>query len=194
MRHDSNVAVGSETDSRAITNLKLEFRFLPTKKNRRSWKLDKQIRRNLERLIGRRKSAVEEEERKPDGSPGSVAKDLLGLMISAGSGPRRANFPSASISVRDIVEECKTFFFAGKQTTSNLLTWTTVLLAMHEEWQERARLEVLQVCGSRDIPSRHQLTKLKTVRPHSKIRNSISLLTSILPTLLNTAAAAGHDP
>ncbi|KAG0486359.1 hypothetical protein HPP92_008454 [Vanilla planifolia] len=138
------------------------YRFLPTKKTRSSWKLDKQIRRKLERLIGRRTSALEDEEHKAEGTP-TIAKDLLGLMISAGSCPRRSDLPPASISARDIVEECKTFFFAGKQTTSNLLTWTTVLLAMHQEWQERARLEVLQVCGSRDIPSRDQLTKLKTL-------------------------------
>lgn len=71
--------------------------------------------------------------------------------------------PAAAISVTDIVEECKTFFFAGKQTTTNLLTWTTVLLGMHPEWQTRARREVLLTCGSRDIPSRDQLSKLKTL-------------------------------
>ncbi|KAG0491761.1 hypothetical protein HPP92_005159 [Vanilla planifolia] len=143
------------------------YRFLPTKLNTSSWKLDKQIRRNLEDLIGRRKggSVIIDEERKTDeASAHAAAKDLLGLMINAGvSGTRRTGPAPAEISVRDIVEECKTFFFAGKQTTSNLLTWTTVLLATHPEWQERARKEVLQVCGSRDIPSRDQLAKLKTL-------------------------------
>lgn len=140
----------------------LIHRFLPTKKNTNSWKLDIEIRRNLERLIAvRRSEAALPAEKKQ--------KDLLGLMIDAsgggGGGGRRTGNPSAvaAISVRDIVEECKTFFFAGKQTTTNLLTWTTVLLAMHPDWQDRARQEVLQVCGSRDIPSRDQLTKLKTV-------------------------------
>ncbi|KAI0502275.1 hypothetical protein KFK09_017222 [Dendrobium nobile] len=134
------------------------YRFLPTKKNTSSWKLDIEIRRNLERLIGvRRKEAAFSVEEKQ--------KDLLGLMINAGGGSRRSGNPAtvAPISVRDIVEECKTFFFAGKQTTTNLLTWTTVLLGMHPEWQELARHEVLQVCGSRDIPSREQLSKLKTL-------------------------------
>ncbi|XP_020592997.1 cytochrome P450 734A6-like [Phalaenopsis equestris] len=136
------------------------YRFLPTKQNRSSWKLDMEIRRNLERLIAvRRKEtafAVEEKQ-----------KDILGLMINGGGSgdAQRSVNPAtvAAISVRDIVEECKTFFFAGKQTTTNLLTWTTVLLGMHPEWQERARQEVLQMCGSRDIPSRDQLTKLKTL-------------------------------
>lgn len=69
-----------------------------------------------------------------------------------------------NVTVQDIVEECKSFFFAGKQTTSNLLTWTTILLSMHPEWQAKARDEVLRVCGSRDVPTKDHVVKLKTVR------------------------------
>lgn len=90
---------------------------------------------------------------------GKRSKDLLGLMIQASDS---ASSPS-SITVNDIVEECKSFFFAGNQTTSNLLTWTTVLLAMHPQWQLQARAEVLRVCGSRDIPTKDDVVKLKTV-------------------------------
>ncbi|GJN19289.1 hypothetical protein PR202_gb06549 [Eleusine coracana subsp. coracana] len=73
---------------------------------------------------------------------------------------RRRN---AAIPVAEMLEECKTFFFAGKQTTTNLLTWATVLLAMHPEWQERARREVLDVCGADELPSKDHLPKLKTL-------------------------------
>lgn len=136
------------------------YRFLPTKKNTSSWKLDKEIRKNLVTLIGRRQEAGDDE--KLDG----CAKDLLGLMINAAAssnGGKRSALPVSPITVNDIVEECKTFFFAGKQTTSNLLTWAIVVLAMHPEWQERARQEVLDVCGADGVPSREQLAKLKTV-------------------------------
>ncbi|RWW50523.1 hypothetical protein BHE74_00043284 [Ensete ventricosum] len=154
------------------------YRFLPTKKNTNSWKLEKEIKRSLIRLIGRRKERLGEEG-KPDGS----VKDLLGLMIDASASKQGAgqaaspkppvSSPPSTITVRDIVEECKTFFFAGKQTTSNLLTWTTVLLAMHPEWQERARAEVLRVCGARDLPTRDHLAKLKTVPPPPFVRPSL---------------------
>uniref|UniRef100_N1QW59 Secologanin synthase n=1 Tax=Aegilops tauschii TaxID=37682 RepID=N1QW59_AEGTA len=133
------------------------YRFLPTKKNTSSWKLDKEIRKNLVTLIGRRQEATDDERLQ------GCAKDLLGLMINASSNGGRRGQPVSPITVNDIVEECKTFFFAGKQTTSNLLTWTTVVLAMHPEWQERARQEVLEVCGAHDIPCREQLAKLKTL-------------------------------
>lgn len=125
-----------------------------------SWKLDKEIKRSVMKLIERR---WEDEKNKGTGDhtvmlEGKSPKDLLGLMIQASK-----SSPSSSITVHDIVEECKSFFFAGKQTTSNLLTWTTVLLAMHPQWQVLAREEVLRVCGARDTPSKDDVVKLKTV-------------------------------
>lgn len=88
-------------------------------------------------------------------------KDLLGLMIQASVNQHQTM--NTSITYNDIVEECKSFFFAGKQTTSNLMTWTTVLLAMHPHWQVLARDEVLRVCGSHDVPTKDDVVKLKTV-------------------------------
>lgn len=101
-------------------------------------------------------------------------KDLLETMIKAsmreeanrgGLNSTKCSLESASttITVDDIVEECKTMFFAGKHTTSALLTWSTILLAMHPHWQELAREEVLTACGARDVPTRDDVAKLKTV-------------------------------
>ncbi|KAF8691459.1 hypothetical protein HU200_040601 [Digitaria exilis] len=141
------------------------YRFLPTKKNWQSWKLDREIRRSLTRLIARRSDEADAESTGGGGEDGGGAfRDLLGAMINAGERRRpRAVSPAAAIPVEDMLEECKTFFFAGKQTTTNLLTWATVLLAMHPEWQERARREVLDVCGADELPSKEHLPKLKTL-------------------------------
>lgn len=127
-------------------------RFLPSKKNRICWRLDKQVRKSLMKLI-------EERRKKEEVLSEECPNDLLEVMIKAGSDDEYRN----TITVNDIVEECKTIFFAGKHTTSNLLTWTTILLAMHPKWQELARDEVLTVCGARDPPSKQQISKLKTV-------------------------------
>lgn len=129
------------------------YRFLPTKKNVMSWKLDNEIKNSLINLIDRRKenSCKQLQQHGP--------RDLLGLMIQANKRTELMN--SSDVTVHDIAEECKSFFFAGGQTTSNLLTWTTVLLAMHPRWQVQARDEVLKVCGSRDIPSKDDIVKLK---------------------------------
>lgn len=120
------------------------YRFLPTERNRIRWKLDKEIKEELLKLIRcRRQEAA-----------AGGAKDLLRQLTSPAA---------AGITVGDIVEECKTFFFAAKQTTTNLLTWATVLLAMHPEWQDRARDELRRYCGSRDLPSIDDVPSLKTV-------------------------------
>lgn len=121
-------------------------RYFPTRKNFYKWRLDKEIRRCMTNLIQRR-----EQESRTD-------TDLLGLMINA-----KGNMNSSSaLKIDEIMEECKTFFFAGKQTTSNMLTWTMVLLAIHREWQEMARKEVLEVCGQ-NIPDRNAVGKLRIV-------------------------------
>lgn len=147
-------------------------RLLPTQKNRISWRLDKEIRKSLLKLIEKRT--------RENSSAECSNNDLLELMIKAAAETATAtgslkettttNCSSKNsaaainiISANDIVEECKTIFFAGKHTTSNLLTWTTILLAMHPQWQELAREEVLSVCGSRDTPTLDDLAKLKTV-------------------------------
>ncbi|XP_076906254.1 cytochrome P450 734A1-like [Bidens hawaiensis] len=125
------------------------YRFLPTKGNIKSWKLHDEIKKSLFRVIERRKKWGDVDN--VDGP-----KDLLGLMIEAS---RKQCLPL--ITTRDIAEECKSFFFAGEQTTTNLLTWTTVLLAMHPQWQVIARDEVLNVFGPRDIPTKDCVSKLK---------------------------------
>ncbi|XP_074379179.1 cytochrome P450 734A1-like [Apium graveolens] len=141
------------------------YRFLPTKRNLKSWKLEKEIKKSLMKVIDERMKNWDSEIMLENGP-----KDLLGLMIQASmkeSMKRRTITaelnPSLSsrITVHDIAEECKSFFFAGEQTTSNLLTWTTVLLAMHPQWQVLARDEVLKVCGPHDIPTKDDVSKLK---------------------------------
>ncbi|CAA6671345.1 unnamed protein product [Spirodela intermedia] len=44
----------------------------------------------------------------------------------------------------DVIEEYRLFYFAGQETISVLLTWTMVVLSMHQDWEARAREEVLQ--------------------------------------------------
>ncbi|XP_066378060.1 cytochrome P450 734A4-like isoform X2 [Miscanthus floridulus] len=142
------------------------YRFLPTKKNRLQWSLDREIRRGLVTLIGNRslEAAHQDDDAAAelnDKGSNDGFRDLLGFMINAND--KKTKKAAPAIPVEDMLEECKTFFFAGKQTTTNLLTWATVLLAMHPDWQERARQEVLAVCGADELPSKEHLPKLKTL-------------------------------
>ncbi|CAA0839132.1 Cytochrome P450 734A1 [Striga hermonthica] len=147
------------------------YRFLPTRKNRISWRLEKEIRKSLLKLIDHRTKSWFQVDDMSDECP----SDLLELMIknsniSSNHNNYHEKSPSISsiITPNDVVEECKTIFFAGKHTTSNLLTWTTVLLAMHPYWQDQAREEVLRVCGARDVPTKDELPKFKMVKNRNR--------------------------
>ena len=119
---------------------------MPTKKNRRRWSLNLELRSSLRKLI------------EINGRKCEDAKNLLGLMLSACK-------PESELrmGVEEIIDECKALYFAGKETTAQLLTWATLLLAQNQEWQDRARDEVLQVCGKLEQPNAENLSNLKIV-------------------------------
>lgn len=117
------------------------FRYVPTPRNIRSWKLDKLITTNFTQLIkARHKVAVHRD-------------DLLGLMLQS-RGPE-----AETLSTEEIIGECKTFFAAGQDTSANLLTWGMFLLSRYPEWQDKIREEVLREC--RDDDEVIDLGKLK---------------------------------
>ncbi|MCO5598082.1 hypothetical protein L7F22_052173 [Adiantum nelumboides] len=122
---------------------------LPTALNRYRWTLRKQITTTLEGIVKKRLSL-------PSDAYGS---DLLGLMLSALKEEGQKNL---TMSLQEIIDECKTFYFAGHETTSSLLTWTVMLLANHSQWQERGREEVFSILG-RGHPDADSLNHLKII-------------------------------
>lgn len=96
----------------------------------------------------------------------SSVDDLLGLLLQSSTQNNQpedaTSTKSNSLSIDEVIEECKQFYLAGQETTSSWLTWTMVVLAMHQDWQEKAREEVLLVCGKRN-PNFEAITHLKIV-------------------------------
>lgn len=152
----------AECKSSVITLLGI-CRFLPTKNNRRMRQIDQEIRKILREIIGKREKATKNND------------DLLGLLLESNTRQSNGN-ASLGLTTEDVIEECKLFYFAGMETTSVLLTWTLILLSTHQEWQEKAREEVLSHFG-RTRPDFDSLSRLKTVSAKSlfyfiaKIRN-----------------------
>lgn len=132
------------------------YRFLPTKENIRRKEIDREMRVLLREIIQRRQKAVR---------MGDVNNnDLLGLMMESNyrESQECGKTKSMVMTIEDVIQECKLFYFAGQETTSVLLTWTMVVLSMHPIWQERAREEVLQVFG-KNKPDFESLSRLKIV-------------------------------
>ncbi|KAG6651200.1 hypothetical protein CIPAW_06G094500, partial [Carya illinoinensis] len=118
-----------------------------------SEKLEKDLRNSiLEKMVKEREEKVMTEKIV------SFGDDFLGLLVQA----HHDADANKRISVEDLVDECKTFYLAGQETTNGLLAWTVFLLAIHTEWQEEARKEVLEIFGHQN-PNPDGITKLKTM-------------------------------
>ncbi|XVE70696.1 hypothetical protein DITRI_Ditri10aG0091400 [Diplodiscus trichospermus] len=133
------------------------FRFIPTKKNQRRKKLDNDIKSMLRKAIQRKEHGMRTGQERAD--------DLLGMLLLHNNQDtllKNASGAGGRLTIEDIIEECKQFYLAGQETTSSMLTWAIIVLALHPEWQEKAREEVLQACSSKK-PDFKAISHLKIV-------------------------------
>lgn len=118
------------------------YSYLPIKSNFKKWALERSVNRTLTLIV---------QDRLKQSPPNT--NDLLGMMING--------FRTTPDDISEIIAECKTFFFAGHETTSLLLTWTMFLLSSRQDWQEILRDEVLKECGNGNIPDLPTIRNLK---------------------------------
>uniref|UniRef100_A0A1J3ICI3 Cytochrome P450 709B2 n=2 Tax=Noccaea caerulescens TaxID=107243 RepID=A0A1J3ICI3_NOCCA len=136
----------------SITNVFIPgTQYLPTPLNIQIWKLGRKLNNSIKRIIDERLTS------KSKNTDSEYGNDLLGIMLTAA----RSDESQKKMDIDEIVEECKTFFFAGHETTANLLTWGTMLLSLHQDWQEKLREEVFSECGKDKIPDSETCSKLK---------------------------------
>lgn len=117
------------------------------------------VDRMLMEIIESRKDCVE------IGRTNSYGNDLLGILLDEMRmmKEKKKSNNGFNLNLQLIMDECKTFFFAGHETTALLLTWTLMLLASNPTWQEKVREEVKEVCNNGGIPSYEHLSKLTIV-------------------------------
>ncbi|XP_050374810.1 cytochrome P450 CYP749A22-like [Argentina anserina] len=116
---------------------------------------DRLVKEISDSIRGIVKKREDKEMNREDGSFGS---DFLGLLLKAHHDTNNIQ----RISVDDLIDECKSFYFVGHETSNNLLSWTVFLLALHTDWQEKGREEVIQIFN-KQIPNPEGLSKLKTM-------------------------------
>ncbi|KAH7280642.1 hypothetical protein KP509_36G007200 [Ceratopteris richardii] len=130
-------------------------RYLPIPAFMRLRKMTTIVETSIQEIIMERRAAVKA------GKKSSYGADLLGLMLSEceriGEDKKQP-----LLTMQQLVDECKTFFFAGHETTAQLLTWALLLLAHDLTWQERARTEILNFCKGK-LPDFDSISRMKTV-------------------------------
>ena len=73
-----------------------------------------------------------------------ASKDLLQVLLNAQENGVHV------FKDNDILSHVMSFMIAGHETTSMTMTWTILLLAKHQDYQERARQEIRRVLGNKD--------------------------------------------
>ncbi|KAJ9186610.1 hypothetical protein P3X46_002159 [Hevea brasiliensis] len=135
--------------SRARQNVYIPgFRFLPTKMNKERWRVEKEIRASIRELI------------ETNSRIGENSTNLLSLLTCP---HKNRDGKDEKLEVEEVVDECMTFYFAGKETSANTLTWALLLLSMHQDWQIKAREEVVRVCREKELPTADMLGELKII-------------------------------
>ncbi|CAI9096417.1 OLC1v1032564C1 [Oldenlandia corymbosa var. corymbosa] len=115
-------------------------------------KIEQSLRETIMSIVKKREDGVKMA--KTD----DFGRDFLGSLLKV----HHAAEIKSRISVDNIVDECKTFYLAGHETISSALTWTVLLLAIHTDWQEKARKEVFEVYGQEN-PKAECIPKLKNL-------------------------------
>ncbi|XP_021619713.1 cytochrome P450 CYP749A22 isoform X2 [Manihot esculenta] len=128
------------------------IKFLKTKDEVEMDKLEEEIRDTIINMVKKREEAA------MMGELDSYGNDFLGLLVQAYNEEDK----NMKISIDDLIDECKNFYVAGQETTASSLTWLVFLLAIHTDWQDKARKEVLQLFGQQN-PTADGVAKLKTM-------------------------------
>ncbi|KAG2172498.1 hypothetical protein INT44_006671 [Umbelopsis vinacea] len=104
----------------------------------------------------------------------SANSDLLTMMIKAAEGEGA----TAKLSDQELRDNLSIFFLAGHDTTANSLACTLYYLALHPEYQARAREEALDAIGDDgSVPTSDQIKHLPFI--DNCIKESLRLCPSV---------------
>lgn len=137
-------------------------RFLPTKRVREAWRLNEEIKSLITKTVVRQREVDRGEQKQ---------QNLLQAILRSAGSDDASSF---------VVDNCKNIYFAGHETTAVTASWCLMLLALHPEWQARARAEAVELCGRGPLDT-NSLHKTKIVSKKKRIL--LHLKTEFLATL-----------
>ncbi|XP_044373925.1 cytochrome P450 714C3 isoform X1 [Triticum aestivum] len=152
----------------ALVGLSAVWKSLPTKANREIQKLEQEVRLlilNVAKEHSRGSSSEDDD---------CIKTKHNGLLRSIVNSARHCPASYSGSAEDYIVDNCKNIYFAGHETTAVTVTWCLMLLATHPAWQDRARAEALEVCRGGTELDVDVLRRLKTVRKHPDMHQSVS--------------------
>ncbi|KAF5743529.1 hypothetical protein HS088_TW08G00113 [Tripterygium wilfordii] len=114
-------------------------------------------------------SIIDERKRSDDGYS---QWDFLGFLLN-----------KKTLTRRELVDECKTIFFGGYETTALAITWTLLLLALNPNWQEQLREEIKCVMRDKEL----DLTKLPVLKKFGWVMSEVIRLYPSAPNVQRQA-------
>ncbi|KAK1368934.1 hypothetical protein POM88_035026 [Heracleum sosnowskyi] len=120
------------------------YRFYPTKTHRQQWRLEKEIY-----------GIIQEMEMKCRSEGESIIQTLV-----YGSKHRELG---TSTPQQIIVDNCKELCIVAMEVPGITAIWGLMLLALHPDWQARARSKVLEICGGQILDA-EKLGKMKVLK------------------------------
>ncbi|CAL1371212.1 unnamed protein product [Linum trigynum] len=151
------------------------------KKTMEAKKLGREIDSLLLSIISSRKNNMMNGERNNNNN-----NDLLGLLLQENHVDGKLG---KTLTTRELVDECKTFFFGGHETTALAISWTLMLLAKHPKWQEELRKEIKQVAGE---DKQIDFTNLSSLKKMGYVMNEVLRLYSPAPNVQRQAKEDIH--
>ncbi|CAL0299172.1 unnamed protein product [Lupinus luteus] len=141
----------------------LNLRFLPTKENKEKWKLEKEVDKLIVKVIHDR------EVENKNGENGKH-KDMLQTLLDGINAVNAKSNGKGSFKLTKheknevIIDICKTIYFAGSETSALAISWTLLMLALHPDWQERVRAEIVETFGNTLPHSVNDMGKLQKLK------------------------------
>lgn len=141
------------------------FSFLPTRENKEMWRLKKEVDMLIMEMIHDReiKNQNKDDEKQTD----LLQKILEGAACDTTLNANAKGIFKAKHNMNQlIIDLCKNIFFAGSESTAIAVSWTLLLLALHPEWQQRVRSEILDTFDKKmphSFSDMRKLQKLKVV-------------------------------